>query len=612
MKRFFNLKNSITVFLILVLLLPVSVFAKNDSILETAEGIVAWKKADNGGGENLINDKLLESAGTTAGDWYPIGLSRLGFNDNFEGYLAVIKENVRNRYSEKGKLSNAKATEWHRISLAVLAAGGDPRDMGNDENGGKIDLIADGTYNRGKTASLGRQGINGWIWGLIALDSKRYDVPDDAYNTRDDIIFEIMSKQCPDGGFALMGSVSDPDITAMAVQALAPYNNSETVYSLKTGEKKVYTVINEALDCLSKLQNERGGFESWGTENVESTCQVTVALCALGIDPLSDSRFIKNGNTLLDAIMTFRMPDGGFVHSRTFDSANPASLPDKSNSMASGQVLYTLAALYRLNNGMRTLYDFRSEQPDGLKARIKEIESGTEKLDGNREATLELLKKYCSLPENERSYVNNYRKLSDFALSAGIDISEIDNSTEIVVDKQEEENTVLLYFSDDDKAQADNLPEKLTTEYYVPVVSLLDKLNSSEDFEQKDYYLNKLTKAKGEIEALQAEIDSINAEVKEKLYPFENITLKDKKTVDGIVNRYNNLSKYDREKILRYEDILKTKTKLDNTVRAIWIFAFLAVFGSVLGMVTVKGIRKRKNAAKVAMDELAREYEGED
>lgn len=612
MKRFFNLKNSITVFLILILLLHVSVFAKNDSILETAEGIVAWKKADNGGSENLINDKLLESAGTTAGDWFPIGLSRLGFNDNFEGYLAVIKENVRNRYSEKGKLSNAKATEWHRISLAVLAAGGDPRDMGNDENGGKIDLIADGTYNRGKTASLGRQGINGWIWGLIALDSKRYDVPDDAYNTRDDIIFEIMSKQCPDGGFALMGSVSDPDITAMAVQALAPYNNSETVYSLKTGEKKVYTVINEALDCLSKLQNERGGFESWGTENVESTCQVTVALCALGIDPLSDSRFIKNGNTLLDAIMTFRMPDGGFVHSRTFDSANPASLPDKSNSMASGQVLYTLAALYRLNNGMRTLYDFRSEQPDGLKARIKEIESGTEKLDGNREATLELLKKYCSLPENERSYVNNYRKLSDFALSAGIDISEIDNSTEIVVDKQEEENTVLLYFSDDDKAQADNLPEKLTTEYYVPVVSLLDKLNSSEDFEQKDYYLNKLTKAKGEIEALQAEIDSINAEVKEKLYPFENITLKDKKTVDGIVNRYNNLSKYDREKILRYEDILKTKTKLDNTVRAIWIFAFLAVFGSVLGMVTVKGIRKRKNAAKVAMDELAREYEGED
>ena len=169
----------------------------------------------------------------------------------------------------------------------------------------------------------------------------------------------------------------------------------------------------------------------------------------------------------------------------------------------------------------------------------------------------------------------------------------------------------MLYFSDDDKAQADNLPEKLTTEYYVPVVSLLDKLNSSEDFEQKDYYLNKLTKAKGEIEALQAEIDSINAEVKEKLYPFENITLKDKKTVDGIVNRYNNLSKYDREKILRYEDILKTKTKLDNTVRAIWIFAFLAVFGAVLGTVTVKGIRKRKNAAKVAMDELAREYEGE-
>ena len=597
---------------VFVLLLSVSVFAKNSKITETAEGIVAWKKADSGGNAYLLNGNFLEGAGTTAGDWYPIGLSRLGFEDNYEGYLAVIKENVRKRYSEKGRLSSAKATEWHRISLAVLACGGDPRNMGGDENGEKIDLIADGTYNRGKTVSLGRQGINGWIWGLIALDSKRYEVPDDAYNTREDIISEILLKQCPDGGFALMGTSSDPDITAMAIQALAPYNNSETVYSLKNGKKKVHNVIIEALECLSKMQDERGGFESWGIENVESTCQVTVALCTLGIDPLSDARFIKNGNTLLDAIMAFRMPDGGFSHSFVFDKANPTALPDKSNSMAGEQVLCTLAALYRLNNGMRTLYDFRNEQPDGLKAKIKDIEDGIEKLNGRRDKASELLKKYFALPKDERSYVNNYRELADFAISAGIDVSEIENSTEVIIDKTEEENSVLLCFSDEDKAQANNLPEKLTTEYYVDVVSLLEKLNNSEDFEEKDYYFNKLTKAKSEIETLQAEIDSINADVKENLYPFENITIKDKKAVDGIVKRYNGLSEYDKEKILRYEDILKTKTKLDNTVRAIWIFAALAVVCAVLAAVTVKRIKKRKNAAKDAMEQLAREYEEED
>ena len=95
----------------------------------------------------------------------------------------------------------------------MLAAGGDPTSFGVCD-GEKIDLVADGTYNRGKTTSLGRQGINGWIWGLIALDSKRYSVPADAYYTRDDIITEILSRQLPDGGFALSGAASDPDLTA--------------------------------------------------------------------------------------------------------------------------------------------------------------------------------------------------------------------------------------------------------------------------------------------------------------------------------------------------------------------------------------------------------------
>ena len=71
--------------------------------------------------------------------------------------------------------------------------------------GNPIDLIADGTYDRGRTTPLGRQGINGWIWGLIALDSLRYPIPDGAFYTRDDIILEILRQQLPDGGFALSG-----------------------------------------------------------------------------------------------------------------------------------------------------------------------------------------------------------------------------------------------------------------------------------------------------------------------------------------------------------------------------------------------------------------------
>ena len=171
----------------------------------------------------------------------------------------------------------------------------------------------------------------------------------DAYYTRDDIIIEILRQQLPSGGFALSGKTADPDITAMAIQALAPYYNSEKTYTYTQKEsgrelsQNVHTVIEEALSCLSLLQLDTGDFESWGTQNVESTDQVLVALCCLGIDPLTDNRFIKNGNTLLDGILRYRMPDGGFIHSFTYDSDNPTSLPDQSNTMAGEQTLYARA-----------------------------------------------------------------------------------------------------------------------------------------------------------------------------------------------------------------------------------------------------------------------------
>ena len=341
-----------------------------DELMDTALGIVNWKKLDNGSTADgpLINDAYLEMAGTTPGDWYQIGMSRMRINDDYAGYLAVIRDIVQARYREESKLSSAKATEWHRIALAILAAGGDPTDFGTDANGAAINLIADGTYDRGKTASLGRQGINGWIWGLIALDARRYPVPEGAFNSRDDIIVEILRQQLADGGFALTGPVSDVDITAMALQAFAPYVDSEKTYTYTQHvsgievTKSVGQAVDEALVWLAAAQDDDGDFFSWGTQNVESTVQTVVALCCLGIDPQTDPRFIKNGKTPLDGIMKYRMPDGGFIHSFTYDPDNPTSLPTQSNTMASEQVLYALAAVRRQMQGMRTLYDFRPEE----------------------------------------------------------------------------------------------------------------------------------------------------------------------------------------------------------------------------------------------------------
>lgn len=366
--------------------LPVSAFEGMD-LNSAIAGVIEWKKSDVGSDSDgfLINDKFLQQAGTTAGDWYPVGLGRLGIADNQDGYLAVINDNVTKRYSSPAKLDKAKATEWHRISLAILASGGNPRRAGNDKD---IDLIADGAFNRAVNGEgiLGRQGINGFIWGLIALDSMGYEVSDGAYYTRDDIILNILNRRLDDGGWALTGENSDPDITAMAVQSLAPYYNSEKEYTFEnskgvTETVKVRNAVEGALKFLSAAQLGGGDFKSWGTENSESCSQVIIALCSMGLDIFSDERFIsENGKTVLDGLLKYKNADGGFLHSYTYDSENPAADPEKSNTMAGEQALLALAAISRHINGQRRLYDFRPEQSPELKEKIATVEELIENL----------------------------------------------------------------------------------------------------------------------------------------------------------------------------------------------------------------------------------------
>lgn len=585
----------ITAVLCLLVYIPVSAadYKGSEELLSVANGIISWKRLDNGAedGGSFFNDKFLSLAGTTPGDWYPIGMSRLEVPEDYSRYLAVLKAEVEKRYKEKNKLSAAKATEWHRISLAVLASGGDPRSFGKDKDGNPINLIADGTYNRKK---LGRQGINGWIWGLIALDSARYEIPAGSINTRDGIITEILCRQLSDGGFALSGKTSDPDITAMSVQALAPYYASQKVYryTLKSSKQEisrtVKQVIDESLSCLSRLQTEDGDFISWGTQNAESTAQAAVALCSLNIDPQKDARFIKNGKTLIDGILKYRMPDGGFAHSYTYDPDNPSSKPDKSNSMAGEQVLYALAAVIRQQKGQSALYDFRKSAP----------EAPTEPKNND------------NTPESKPGGTSSGKPQAPTGTQSS-QSSAVAENTKPESTEETQEDTPVLYFAPSDRKAVDSLPARLTTEQYYTVIALLEKLKQSDDFDGKENYLKKLTAAKEEIEKIQKEIDSLNADILKKLYPFDKISLKDKKAVDSIVRRYNALSDYDKTKIENREDIIKTKTKIYNRLRAYIIAAVSVAVILALGTLVIIRIRRRKNKKIREMEELAAMY-GED
>ena len=497
-------------------------------ISEAIYGILAQKRSALGleDSDYLLSGDELTYAGSSATDWLPIGLSRCGVEDDYDAYLAALQTYVEQKYREPDKLDRVKATEWHRISLAVLACGGDPTHFGKDADGNDINLIADGVYDRGKTVDIGAQGLNGWLWGLITLDSMKYNIPAGSSYTRTEMIKKILSFQLPDDGFNLrfaQGSTADPDITAMAIQALAPYYRNATF--------NVKDPVDKALDCLSKLQLDTGDFRSWGTRNSESVSQIIVSLCSIGVDPQNDSRFIKNGINLLDALFYYQQEDGGFAHSYESDPGNPSAIPGESNSIATDQALLALVAVWRQAQGMSILYDFR---PGSVSAKILTPE------------------------ESEVSFAGSYE------------------------------------FTEADQQQADALPDALSTEDAEEVAFLLERLKMSREFDGYDRYMEKLTAAQEKIDALYAEIESLNADIAAEILPMTDAGLKEKPIVDGIVKRYRTLSEHDRELVESWDAVLAVKAQTDAAQRTL----LLCIGGAAVVMIGGSILVRRRRESK--------------
>ena len=262
---------------------------------------------------------------STGGEWMVIGLARSGRTVP-AGYYDNVVEYVKAKADANERLHPAKVTDNARVILALTSIGKDVTNVAGHN-------LLKGLDNM---AYVQTQGINGPIFTLIALDSHNYPTMGDV--TREKLIGVILDAQLTDGGWDLSADKADPDMTAMAIQALAPY--------YKTNET-VKAAVDKALEALSALQRSDGGFGSWGTINSESCAQVIVALTALGIDPTADSRFVKNGLTVLDALAGFYVTGGGFRH----------TAGGERNGMATEQGYYALAAYYRFVNAQTRLYD---------------------------------------------------------------------------------------------------------------------------------------------------------------------------------------------------------------------------------------------------------------
>lgn len=295
------------------------------------DGTETWRKAYEETGAYL-QAQTAPTVGSIGGEWAVIGLSRarLLSDETAQSYEQTVEDYVKQAGSVR--LHHAKSTENSRTILGLTAAGY------NAANVAGVDLTAGLT----DMAYLRAQGTNGPIWALIALDCHGYDIPQCAdgeeQTTREGLVAEILSYQCSDGGWALMGDESDVDMTAMALTALAPYQE----------ETDVKAAVEQALTWLSNAQQDDGGFMSWGTANSESCAQVIVALTALGIDPTVDSRFVKNGTSPLDGLCAFACEGGGFRHSDE---------QMESDGMATEQGFYALVAYDRFRQGQTRLFD---------------------------------------------------------------------------------------------------------------------------------------------------------------------------------------------------------------------------------------------------------------
>ncbi len=253
-----------------------------------------------------LDGPLTQGAGTTA-EWYVLALAQTGEYD-FTAYRAALRA-----YLDSRTVRSATTRLKYALVLAAIGGTSDP-------------YVAE-TLD----ASIGQQGVMSWAYGLHLINN---GIP--CKVTADAAIDALLSLRFADGGWALMGTAADVDVTAMVVQTLAPH---------RAARADVAEAIDGAVTLLSGLQQPNGGYMSYGVANPESAGQVLVALAALRIDGLADPRFIKEG-TLRDAIERYRLPDGTYAH----QAGGP------SNQNATAQTYLAYAAYQRFLDGKGSIY----------------------------------------------------------------------------------------------------------------------------------------------------------------------------------------------------------------------------------------------------------------
>lgn len=274
------------------------------------------------------------------GEWAVLGLARAGveLSDAYiQAYYDKVVAYVQKNMGADGVLvdpesRNPTVTDNERIILALTAIGKDPANVG-----GKNLLAALQDRNIMQVTNTSDTDINGLVFGLLALNSGNYT--QDSYW----LVQAILTQQNEDGSWSASADtkpVGDVDMTAMALQALAPYYN-------EGGDTTVNAAVDKALQWLSAK------YKGTGYTSAESCAQVVVALSALQLNANSDSSFVKTVDgapiSVLGDLLRYYLGKGqGFKHAASGKTAD---------QKATEQALYAMAAYERYCRRTNALYD---------------------------------------------------------------------------------------------------------------------------------------------------------------------------------------------------------------------------------------------------------------
>ncbi|OJD62272.1 DUF4430 domain-containing protein [Bacillus sp. NH11B] len=230
------------------------------------------------------SEKMLQDG--IGSDWVAIGLARSGVNIPLEtkiNYVQPVAEKVKKR------LNRFSATDLARTIIMMNAMNVDPTKVEGQN-------LVQNLFESDKVNS-----VTGYAFTLLALDTKKYEVPAEAKWNRAILVQALLNTQHTDGGWTYDSSsskesASSVDVTSMVLAALAPYQD----------QADVKPSIQKAVDYLYKQQLGNGGFAADGQENSNSTAQAIIGLSL--VKDVDHDRL----NKAVQNLMSYQLPNGEF------------------------------------------------------------------------------------------------------------------------------------------------------------------------------------------------------------------------------------------------------------------------------------------------------------